>query len=113
MAMGTSSSDLPLSADSMRSVSGPEWEEIRSKNARASDPCDFGREALDVVLFPLEHGVGHKHREVGVVDAERLAVIVGMVGQQVCGWRYTAICTLRTCGGRTRLSSGRSARVSA
>ena len=48
----------------------------REKDARLGDPGNLGREALDVVLFPLEDGLGHKHGEVGVVDAESLDVTV-------------------------------------
>ena len=39
---------------------------------RSCDPCDFGGEALDVVLLTLEYLRGDEHGEVGVLDAKFL-----------------------------------------
>ena len=40
--------------------------------ACAGDPGHLGGEALDVVLFALEHLRGNEHGEVGILDTERL-----------------------------------------
>jgi hypothetical protein len=42
----------------------------------ASNPGNFGGETLDVVLFPVENGLGDEHGEVGVVDTKSLDVAV-------------------------------------
>jgi hypothetical protein len=46
------------------------------KASRSCDPSDFRGEALDVVLLALEHALGHEHREVRVLDAKLLDLVV-------------------------------------
>ena len=43
---------------------------------RSRDPGDFGRESLDVILFPLQNLGRDEHGEVRVLDAHRLDLLV-------------------------------------
>ena len=45
-------------------------------NIRASHPSNLGREALDMVLLTLEDLLGDEHREVSVLDAHLLDLLV-------------------------------------
>lgn len=54
------------------------------RNVRSRNPCDFGRETLDVILFALKNALRDKHGEVGVLDAEFLNLLVEPVYKQPC-----------------------------
>jgi hypothetical protein len=55
-----------------------------------SDPCDFGTETFDVVLFFVQGGLSNKHREVAVLNAEFLYSAVkefrNLLPDEESGW---------------------------
>lgn len=67
MAMGSSRSELPL-----QRLSVDEQKNSALQYSRARDPCDFGRETLDVILFTLEDFLRYEHGEIRVLHSQLL-----------------------------------------
>jgi hypothetical protein len=67
IARGSSRSDWPLhqGVQSKYDVAIG-WREL---DARSRNPSDLRGETFDVILLPLEHLRGHKHREVCILNA--------------------------------------------